>query len=194
MRQTPRLWTTARFQKSILPKWTREQDFQSRFARNTHHSNIFLLDICDAITFLLWPSCHQAVSKLHCFAFCLLNLHSCNLHNCDLHSCSLHYCNLHSCNCSLHNCNLHSCDLHSCNLHNLRHRYWESGGLMFVPRILYSMSYSTYHFTAISGSAHFHISEDLYFVSWFCIQFVIKLITSLPDPDQPIFKLPNKHT
>ena len=77
---------------------------------------------------------------------------------------------------------------------NLRYRYWESEGLMFVPRILYSMSYSTYHFTAISGSAHFHISEDLYFVSWFCIQFVIKLIMSLPDLDQPIFKLPNKHT
>ena len=67
VRQTPRLWTTARFRESILPKWTREQDFQSRFARNTHHSNIFLLDICDAITFLLWPSCHQAVSKLHFF-------------------------------------------------------------------------------------------------------------------------------
>ena len=31
----------------------------------------------------------------------------------------------------------------------------------------------------------FHISEDLYFVSWLCIQFVIKLIMSLPDLDQP---------
>ena len=69
VRQTSRLWTTARFRESILPKWTREQDFQSRFARNTHHSNIFLLDICDAITFLLWPSCHHAVSKLHFVAF-----------------------------------------------------------------------------------------------------------------------------
>ena len=98
------------------------------------------------------------------------------------------------CNCSLHNCNLHSCDLHSCNLHNLRYRHWESEGLMFVPRILYSMYYSTYHFTAISGSADFHISEDFYVVSLFCIQFVIKLIMSLPDLDQPIFKLPNKHT
>ena len=139
MRQTPRLWTTARFRESILPKWTREQDFLSRFARNTHHSYIFLLDICDAITFLLSKQSTQqyfSIGYLRCcnffvvtklspssfkvtlFAFCLVNLHSCNLHNCNLHSCSLHYCNLHSCNCSLHTCNLHSCDLHSCNLHN----------------------------------------------------------------------------
>ena len=62
---------------------------------------------------------------------------------------------------------------------NFRYRYWKIENVMFVLKVL---------------SAHFHISDGFYFVSWFCNQFIIKLIISLLDLDQPIFKLLNKHT
>ena len=72
VRQTPRLWTTARFRESILPKWTREQEFQNRFARNTHHNDIFLNDICDAPALF----CDRAVTKrFQSYIVCLLLFH-----------------------------------------------------------------------------------------------------------------------
>ena len=41
VRETPRLWTTARFWFSILPGSTRERVLHSRYAGNQHHGNFF---------------------------------------------------------------------------------------------------------------------------------------------------------
>ena len=45
VRETPRLWTTARFWFSILPGSTRERALHSRYAGNQHHGNVFLVDV-----------------------------------------------------------------------------------------------------------------------------------------------------
>ena len=130
VRETPRLWTTARFRESILPKWTREQEFQNRFARNTHHSDISLNDICDAPALF----CDRAVTKrFQSYIVCLLLFQQSFIIKPSSFRFTLLHTHTHT---PTHN---RPWECEGLNFESPRYRPLECEGLNFVSRVVYSI-------------------------------------------------------